>query len=122
MPPTASFDVATVGHTLVPDFNRLVGCRPWCRRSESAHHADRRAGAGRVPAAHGAARAGRRRWTRGWRVHLRQLGAKGATLDVHKWLTPKADGKPPAAIVGVVHLDVEECTLVLGVLLVEVLS
>jgi hypothetical protein len=47
---------------------------------------------------------------------------QGATLDVQEWLTPKADGKTPAVIVSVAHLDDEERALVLGVLLEEVLS
>ena len=46
---------------------------------------------------------------------------KGATLDVGEWLTPK-DGKTPAVVVSVAHLDDEMRTLVLGVLLEEVLS
>jgi hypothetical protein len=46
---------------------------------------------------------------------------QGATLDVGEWLTPK-DGKTPAVIVSVAHLDDEERALVLGVLLEEVLS
>jgi DNA helicase HerA-like ATPase len=45
----------------------------------------------------------------------------GATLDVGEWLTPK-NGKTPAVIVSVAHLDDEERALVLGVLLEEVLS
>ncbi len=46
----------------------------------------------------------------------------GATLDVAAWLSPTADGKTPAVIVSVAHLDEEERALVLGVLLEEVLS
>jgi hypothetical protein len=46
---------------------------------------------------------------------------QGATLDVGEWLTPK-DGRTPAVIVSVAHLDDEERALVLGVLLEEVLS
>lgn len=49
----------------------------------------------------------------GWR--------SGATLDIDAWLTPK-DGKTPAVVVSVAHLDDEERALVLGVLLEEVLS
>ncbi|AKU99247.1 putative ATP-binding protein [Labilithrix luteola] len=45
----------------------------------------------------------------------------GATLDVDAWLTPK-DGRTPAVIVSVAHLDDDERALVLGVLLEEVLS
>jgi hypothetical protein len=47
---------------------------------------------------------------------------QGATLDVQQWLRPKADGRTPAVIVSVAHLDDEERALVLGVLLEEVLS
>ena len=46
----------------------------------------------------------------------------GATLDVGSWLTPGADGKTPAVIVSVAHLDDEERALVLGVVLEEVLN
>jgi hypothetical protein len=46
---------------------------------------------------------------------------EGATLDVAEWLTPK-NGKTPGVIVSVAHLDDEERSLVLGVLLEEVLS
>ena len=45
----------------------------------------------------------------------------GATLDVGEWLTAK-DGRTPAAIVSVAHLDDEERALVLGVVFEEVLS
>jgi hypothetical protein len=46
---------------------------------------------------------------------------QGATLDVDDWLTPK-DGKTPAVIVSVAHLDDDERALVLGVILEEVLA
>jgi hypothetical protein len=46
----------------------------------------------------------------------------GTTLDIDAWLTPRADGRTPAVIVSVAHLDDEERALVLGVLLEEVLS
>jgi hypothetical protein len=46
---------------------------------------------------------------------------QGATLDIGSWLTPK-DGRTPAVVVSVAHLDDEERALVLGVLLEEVLS
>jgi Bacterial protein of unknown function (DUF853) len=46
---------------------------------------------------------------------------QGADLDVATWLTPRAD-KTPIVIVSVAHLDDEQRTLVLGVLLEEVLS
>jgi hypothetical protein len=45
----------------------------------------------------------------------------GASLDVREWLTPR-DGRTPAVIVSVAHLDDEERTLVLGVLLEEILA
>ena len=47
---------------------------------------------------------------------------KGATLDVGEWLDARSDGRTPAVIVSVAHLDDEERALVLGVLLEEVLS
>jgi hypothetical protein len=46
---------------------------------------------------------------------------QGTTLDVAEWMTPK-NGKTPAVIVSVAHLDDEERALVLGLLLEEVLS
>lgn len=46
---------------------------------------------------------------------------EGATLDVAEWVARK-DGRTPIVIVSVAHLDDEERTLVLGVLLEEVLS
>jgi hypothetical protein len=46
---------------------------------------------------------------------------QGTTLDIDAWLTP-SNGRTPAVIVSVVHLDDDERTLVLGVLLEEVLS
>jgi hypothetical protein len=48
----------------------------------------------------------------GWR--------KGASLDVGEWLTAR-NGRTPAVIVSVAHLDEEERALVLGVLLEEIL-
>jgi hypothetical protein len=47
---------------------------------------------------------------------------QGATLDVDKWFRKDAQGRTPAVIVSVAHLDDEERALVLGVLLEEVLS
>jgi hypothetical protein len=47
---------------------------------------------------------------------------QGATLDVDEWLSHDAEGRTPAVIVSVAHLDDEERALVLGVLLEEVLS
>jgi hypothetical protein len=46
----------------------------------------------------------------------------GATLDLDAWLTPAPGGPTPAVIVSVAHLDDEERSLVLGVLLEEILS
>lgn len=46
----------------------------------------------------------------------------GASLDVDQWMRPTADGRTPAVIVSVAHLDDEERTLVLGVVLEELLS
>jgi hypothetical protein len=46
---------------------------------------------------------------------------EGASLDVGEWVTAK-DGRAPAVIVSVAHLDDEERSLVLGVVLEEVLS
>jgi hypothetical protein len=49
----------------------------------------------------------------GWR--------RGPELDVARWMAP-VEGKTPATIVSVAHLDDEERTLVLGVLLEEILT
>ncbi|MEY4510597.1 MAG: hypothetical protein RLZZ450_2719 [Pseudomonadota bacterium] len=46
---------------------------------------------------------------------------QGATLDVEAWMRPE-EGRTPAVVVSVAHLDDEERALVLGVLLEEVLS
>ena len=46
---------------------------------------------------------------------------QGASLDIRDWLTPK-EGRTPAVIVSVAHLDDEERMLVLGVLLEEILA
>jgi hypothetical protein len=46
---------------------------------------------------------------------------KGASLDVGAWLSPK-DGKTPAVIVSVAHLDDQERALVLGLVLEELLA
>ncbi len=46
---------------------------------------------------------------------------RGQDLDVGRWMQP-VDGKTPATIVSVAHLDEEERALVLGVLLEEVLT
>jgi|SRR6185369_9113194 len=46
---------------------------------------------------------------------------EGAALDVGEWLTPR-NGRTPAVIVSVAHLEDEERALALGVLLEEVLA
>lgn len=46
---------------------------------------------------------------------------EGATLDIGAWMTPK-NGRTPAVILSVAHLDDEERALVLGVVLEEVLA
>jgi hypothetical protein len=46
---------------------------------------------------------------------------EGVTLDIGEWLKP-VDGRTPAVIVSVAHLDDEERALVLGLLLEEVLT
>jgi len=46
---------------------------------------------------------------------------RGQSIDVARWMEP-VEGKTPATIVSVAHLDDEERMLVLGVLLEEVLS
>jgi hypothetical protein len=47
---------------------------------------------------------------------------KGAPLDVASWLATREDGKTPAVIVSVAHLEDEERLLVLGLLLDQMLS
>ncbi|MBN8610267.1 MAG: ATP-binding protein [Deltaproteobacteria bacterium] len=49
----------------------------------------------------------------GWRT--------GASLDVAAWMAP-VEGKTPATVVSVAHLDEDECQMVLGVILEEVLT
>lgn len=46
---------------------------------------------------------------------------KGISLDVAEWVTPR-EGRSPGVIVSVAHLDDEERSLVLGVVLEETLS
>ena len=46
---------------------------------------------------------------------------KGASLDIAEWVAPR-NGRSPAIIVSVAHLDEDERALVLGVLLEEILS
>ncbi len=47
---------------------------------------------------------------------------RGAKMDVGEWLARRSDGRTPAAIVSVAHLDDDERVLVLGMLLEEVLG
>lgn len=46
---------------------------------------------------------------------------EGVALDIGSWLTPR-EGRTPAVIVSVAHLDDDERALVLGVLLEEILT
>ena len=46
---------------------------------------------------------------------------EGATLDIKSWLTP-ANGRAPAVILSVAHLDDDERALILGIVLEEVLT
>jgi Helicase HerA, central domain len=46
----------------------------------------------------------------------------GASLDVEEWLAPRADGRTPAVIVSVAHLDDDERALVLGIVLDQLLA
>jgi hypothetical protein len=46
---------------------------------------------------------------------------QGVSLDIREWLTPK-NGRTPAVIVSVAHLEDDERALVLGVLLEEILA
>ena len=46
---------------------------------------------------------------------------QGVSMDIKSWLTPK-NGRTPAVIISVAHLDDDERTLVLGVLLEEILA
>jgi hypothetical protein len=41
----------------------------------------------------------------------------GAALDIASWIAPRPDGRTPAVIVSVAHLDDDERALVLGILL-----
>lgn len=47
---------------------------------------------------------------------------QGSPLDVSKWLESRADGRTPAVIVSVAHLDDDERRLVLGVVLDQFLA
>ncbi len=46
----------------------------------------------------------------------------GAALDIHDWMTPEPDGRTPATIVSVAHLDDDERSLVLGIVLDQLLA
>jgi hypothetical protein len=46
---------------------------------------------------------------------------QGVSLDIREWLTPK-NGRTPAVVVSVAHLEDDERALVLGVLLEEILA
>jgi hypothetical protein len=46
----------------------------------------------------------------------------GAPLDVQQWLAPRDDGRTPAIIVSVAHLDDDERALVLGIILDQLLA
>jgi hypothetical protein len=46
----------------------------------------------------------------------------GAPLDVASWVAPRADGRTPAVIISVAHLDDDERALVLGILLDQILA
>lgn len=46
----------------------------------------------------------------------------GAALDIAEWIAPRADGRTPAVIVSVAHLDDDERTLVLGIVLDQFLA
>jgi hypothetical protein len=46
----------------------------------------------------------------------------GAPLDVASWVAPRDDGRTPAVIISVAHLDDDERALVLGILLDQLLA
>lgn len=46
----------------------------------------------------------------------------GAPLDVASWVAPRDDGRTPAVIVSVAHLDEDERALVLGIILDQLLA
>jgi hypothetical protein len=47
---------------------------------------------------------------------------RGAPLDIGEWLAPRPDGRTPAVIISVAHLDDDERSLVLGVVLDQFLA
>jgi hypothetical protein len=47
---------------------------------------------------------------------------QGTELDVAQWVQPRSDGRTPGVIVSVAHLDDDERTLVLGVVLEQFLA
>lgn len=46
----------------------------------------------------------------------------GTPLDIDSWVSPREDGRTPATIVSVAHLDEDERLLVLGIVLDQVLA
>ena len=46
----------------------------------------------------------------------------GVPLDIEEWLAPREDGRTPAVIVSVAHLDDDERSLVLGIVLDQLLA
>ena len=46
----------------------------------------------------------------------------GSPLDIEAWLAPRPDGKTPAVVVSVAHLDEDERMLVIGVVLEQYLA
>jgi hypothetical protein len=46
----------------------------------------------------------------------------GAPIDIAEWVAPRADGRTPATIVSVAHLDDDERALVLGIVLDQLLA
>jgi hypothetical protein len=47
---------------------------------------------------------------------------QGCALDIGEWLTPGPDGRNPAVIVSVAHLDDDDRTMVLGVIFEQLLA
>jgi len=46
----------------------------------------------------------------------------GCPLDIDAWLAPRQDGKTPAVILSVAHLDEDERMLVIGLVLEQYLA